>query len=435
VTVMPPDKYEEFAPPDRSWTDHPLFHGLTLDALRQIAKQVTIRRYQLGAAVFRQGDEATHLFVIRSGEVQIRRELDGQDLVINTLRRGDVFGEMGLLTDYRRNASVVATAPSEVVAVSRGAFDILIAQNFAVASELVQILNARSLDLERATALSATGTGGGAAPGSRPRDPELIQPGLDHQVFTVFSPAGGAGKTMLACNLGVLLARKMPHNVVLVDLCLTASQCALVLNVTGKRSLAAYAAAGGLKDLVGFDALTWHTELLGQHRSGLGVLSMAHTALEAVTLTAEIVDQVLKALTKVFPIVIVDTTSVYTDVILTALSKATRLLLVSNYELTSLRAMMECVTALDDPEKPLAQRSLFILNNTRAKPPIRAQEFEARVKLPVRFQLPFGDELPSIAVRDGSPIVELKPNAPLARELGAIVDHLVAVPAPTASRR
>ena len=165
------DKYEEFAPPDRSWTDHPLFHGLTLEVLRQIAKQVTLRRYQTGAAVFRQGDEATHLFVIRSGEVQIRRELDGQDLVINTLRRGEIFGEMGLLTDYKRNASVVVTAPSEVVAVSREAFDILISQNFAVVNELVQILNARSLDLERATASSATGAGSGRRPG----DGQLIR--------------------------------------------------------------------------------------------------------------------------------------------------------------------------------------------------------------------------------------------------------------------
>ncbi len=158
-------------------------------------------------------------------------------------------------------------------------------------------------------------------------------------------------------------------------------------------------------------------ELLGQHSSGLGVLSMAHTALEAVTLAVPTLEVVLRSLTKVFPIVIVDTTSIYNDVILTAIRMATRLVLVSNYELTGLRTMMECVVALADPENPLENRSSFVLNNTRARPAIRAQDFEARVKLPVYSQLPYGEDLPSIAARDGTPVVELRPQSPLAREL------------------
>src|SRR5579859_1458084 len=105
--AMSPGGFEELQPDDRSWTDHPLFHGLNDATLAAVAHHVTLRRYAQGATVFRQGDTAMHLFVIRIGAVEIRRELEGQDLLIGALKRGDIFGEMGLLTDYRRTASVV----------------------------------------------------------------------------------------------------------------------------------------------------------------------------------------------------------------------------------------------------------------------------------------------------------------------------------------
>jgi CRP-like cAMP-binding protein len=253
---MASNNYEEFEPADRSWTDHPLFHGISATTLSTISSQTTVRRYQPGATIFRQGDVAAHLFVIRAGEVQIRRELDGQDLVIDTLGQGDIFGEMGLLTDYKRTASVVAATALEVFVLTREAFDVLISQNFAVATELVQIHNARSLAIERITAMGGMASAAPTAPSAQ--DQARLAATMDHQVLVVFSPAGGTGKTMLACNLGVLTARKMPRNVVLVDLSLMASQCALVLNVGGKRSLAAYIAGGGLRDVAGFDAPTWH---------------------------------------------------------------------------------------------------------------------------------------------------------------------------------
>jgi pilus assembly protein CpaE len=185
----------------------------------------------------------------------------------------------------------------------------------------------------------------------------------------------------------------------------------------------------------GFDAAEWHEELLGQHGSGLGVLSMAHTAVEAVTLTPHIVEVVLTSLQKAFPVVLVDTTSVYADVNLAAIGKSTRLLLISHYELTGLRAMMECVTALEDPDHPLETRAAFILNNTRARPAIRAQEFEARVRLTVESQLPYGDDLPSVAARDGTPVVEMKAQSSLARELAQLAGRLVTVPAAPAQLR
>lgn len=117
------------------------------------------------------------------------------------------------------------------------------------------------------------------------------------------------------------------------------------------------------------------------------------------------------------------------------IARATRLLLISHYELTGLRGLMECVAALDDADNPLADRAALILNNTRMRPALRAAEFERRVNLRVRSQLPYADDLPSVAARDGIPLVEIKPQAALSRELSALAEGLTAVPAASPSSR
>src|SRR5690242_9926800 len=58
------------------------------------------------------------------------------------------------------------------------------------------------------------------------------------KVYTLFGPRGGCGKTTLAVNLAVALARQHPGQVCLVDLSLTFGHCAMTLDVPPKRSLA-----------------------------------------------------------------------------------------------------------------------------------------------------------------------------------------------------
>src|SRR5262249_2465282 len=122
--LMNGEPVQEFVPRDRTWTDHRLFHGLDSTKLRTLAPFVKIRRYQPREVVIRQGDVATHLFIIRSGEVEICRDLAGRDVAIAGLRRGAVFGEMGLLTDNKRTATVVSRTALEVLALPKEALDL-----------------------------------------------------------------------------------------------------------------------------------------------------------------------------------------------------------------------------------------------------------------------------------------------------------------------
>jgi CRP/FNR family transcriptional regulator, cyclic AMP receptor protein len=93
--------------------DLPLFAELD-DAERAdvaaCARELTV---EAGTTLTTEGEHAYELFVIESGEAEVRK--GGE--VIRSLRPGDAFGEIGLLATGTRTASIVATTPMKLVAI------------------------------------------------------------------------------------------------------------------------------------------------------------------------------------------------------------------------------------------------------------------------------------------------------------------------------
>ena len=89
----------------------PLFTGLeaeTIDFLVDRMQEVTVPN---GGHIVKQGDFAYRFFVILEGSATVSR--DGRSLA--GLKAGDVFGEMALIEDVRRNADVIAVAPMKML--------------------------------------------------------------------------------------------------------------------------------------------------------------------------------------------------------------------------------------------------------------------------------------------------------------------------------
>jgi cAMP-dependent protein kinase regulator len=90
---------------------HPLFQGLGPAGLRSVLSAVTVRHLQDGEAAVAQGSEGSSLYAVLHGELRVVR--DGKQLA--TLLPGGFFGELALLGDGRRTASVVAAGQADVV--------------------------------------------------------------------------------------------------------------------------------------------------------------------------------------------------------------------------------------------------------------------------------------------------------------------------------
>jgi len=95
-----------------------LFSGLRKKELKEVATACREGKYSPGSVLITQGEKGLGLFILTKGTVRITRKnsLDGAEVVLGTAEVGDVIGEMALLDDLPRSATV--TAVDEVTVLS-----------------------------------------------------------------------------------------------------------------------------------------------------------------------------------------------------------------------------------------------------------------------------------------------------------------------------
>ncbi|MFZ0886623.1 MAG: cyclic nucleotide-binding domain-containing protein, partial [Candidatus Acidiferrales bacterium] len=108
-----------------AWMIGLLFHP-DLVQVRDIHESSLARQhFEPGDVVFFQGELGDCVYVIESGECEVFREQDGKMEHLAILRADDYFGEMAVLTDTTRNATVLARTPMDVLLISKTDFQML----------------------------------------------------------------------------------------------------------------------------------------------------------------------------------------------------------------------------------------------------------------------------------------------------------------------
>lgn len=95
---------------------------IAFDRFRKRHSLFRFERYTPGQMIIRQGETGDCAYFIQSGEVEVLQRDDGKDVRLNTLGKGDYFGEMALLSGQERSASVRATTLTEVAVLGRENF-------------------------------------------------------------------------------------------------------------------------------------------------------------------------------------------------------------------------------------------------------------------------------------------------------------------------
>jgi len=121
----------------------PLFEDLDRRSLESIANSAVEQSYQAGQDIVRQGDTGVGAFIIRSGRVEVVQERDGSTERIGELRSGDVFGEMALLDEFPRSASVRAIEPTTCLGIQRWHFRGILDSHPQIALALLPVLTRR----------------------------------------------------------------------------------------------------------------------------------------------------------------------------------------------------------------------------------------------------------------------------------------------------
>lgn len=131
----------------------PLFAHLDEEQRELLASARTTRRYPKSVIVLHEGDQSNALYFVNSGQVKVSKiNEDGKEVVICILAEGDHFGEMSLIDDQPRSASIITKTSCEFTLIRKQDFEQMLADNpqltLAVMRSLCQRLRAADRSIE-----------------------------------------------------------------------------------------------------------------------------------------------------------------------------------------------------------------------------------------------------------------------------------------------
>lgn len=136
----------------------PLFHSLSQERLAQLVSKAVERVYLPGQTVFRQGEAGAHIYVILGGQVRIVEATPEAPLVdrfIGELGHGEIVGEMGLLLDHSRTATVMAVERTRCLMIPQDDFSRALEESPQLAISLLRMMAARLQNVNRLLARTA----------------------------------------------------------------------------------------------------------------------------------------------------------------------------------------------------------------------------------------------------------------------------------------
>lgn len=101
-----------------------LFADLSDAERESISKLAVTRSFKKNTLVICEGDQSDSLYIILSGKVKVfLSDEDGKEVTLNTQKEGEYFGELAMLDDAPRSASVITVEASKLAVISKAAFD------------------------------------------------------------------------------------------------------------------------------------------------------------------------------------------------------------------------------------------------------------------------------------------------------------------------
>lgn len=128
----------------------PLFSSLSEEQLRVLSPFVQLRSYARNTFILRAGEETDALYVILSGRVKVLiPDEEGHEVILTVIGPHEFFGEMGLLDDQPRSASVETLEQCDMLRFSKAGFMNCLKDNFELAMLVIRNLVRRLRDADR----------------------------------------------------------------------------------------------------------------------------------------------------------------------------------------------------------------------------------------------------------------------------------------------
>jgi len=128
----------------------PMFETLSNERLTKIASFASMRHVPRHAVVLQAGDRTDNIYLILNGELKVQiSDEDGREVILSMLAAGEMFGEMGVIDDHPRSATVISTEPCDLVVIAKEDFKNCLAENFEVSLYIIFSLVKRLREADR----------------------------------------------------------------------------------------------------------------------------------------------------------------------------------------------------------------------------------------------------------------------------------------------
>jgi pilus assembly protein CpaE len=248
------------------------------------------------------------------------------------------------------------------------------------------------------------------------------------RVITVFSTKGGAGKSVMATNLGVLLAQRAEGTVALVDADLQFGDIAVMLKLAPQHTIV---------DAVGsFDRLDvgFLETLLSTHpQSGLKVLPAPLEPAFADQIGADQMIKIVRLLRSFCDFVVIDTPAYFNEVVLGLIEESDDVVLVAGMDIPNIKNVKIGLQTLRLLNTPMSKIHL-ILNRANSKVKLEVSEVERTLQVKAEALIPSDVVVPQ-SVNKGMPVVLDAPKSAIAKSIEGVADLFLPASEPTPKKR
>jgi Flp pilus assembly CpaE family ATPase len=271
----------------------------------------------------------------------------------------------------------------------------------------------RSRDVSQQLAVAGTAAG-------------QAEPGRDGRIITVFAAKGGCGKTTLAINLGVALARGTENQVCVVDLDLAFGDVAISVQLDPARTIVDALPMAGHLDTAGASSL------LTRYAPGLEMLLAPVAPGDAEKIPPGLVGELLAVLRGMYDYVVVDTPAQFSEHVLTAMDASAHHVLLTTPDVPALKNLRVTLDMLDLLSYPREIRSV-VVNRADSKVGLSLEDVERVVRCPIAAHVPSSRAVP-ISINQGTPITVATPAHPVSQAITRFARERLAPAAAPASR-
>jgi len=249
------------------------------------------------------------------------------------------------------------------------------------------------------------------------------------QIVTVFAAKGGCGKTTLAINLALALARHSDRRVCIVDLDLAFGDVAISVQLDPAKTIVdALPMAGHLDE-------TGASSLLTRYQGNVEMLLAPTTPGDAEKIPPSLISELLVVLRTIFDYVVVDTPAQFSEHVLTAMDNSAHHVLLTTPDVPALKNLRITLDMLDLLSYPRQIRSV-VLNRSDSKVGLSLEDVERVVRWPIVAHIPSSRDVP-ISINKGTPLMLAAPGHPSSQAIARFAQQRIvqpAVPAADAGR-